>query len=360
MSADLSVVICSLNGAAGVDRCLHALAAQKDVDLQVIVVDDGSTDETSAVASEHGVTVIRHEVNRGLAAARNTGVAAATAPVVAFLDDDCEPEPEWARELLDAYEDGVVGVGGSVVPCAPEGYMLDYLRRNNPLLPLELDLAHSEKLLYRLYLYVLRQWQSAEHHGKRDVYSLVGANMSFVRSALQRKGFDERFRFGAEDLDMCLQLPREFPGARLVITPEAVVKHHFLPSLRDTVRRNRSYGRGCARLYRKWPSMRPTIYPGPVLVAALLIAAVFVPLLFVVAVALPMLMYPKGLRLAVASRRPSCMLDAYVQLAAEAYGNVGYVQGLWTYRHLVPELAMTTAEAEVPQAKTPVRASAWK
>ena len=81
MSADLSVVICSLNGAAGVDRCLHALASQKDVDLQVIVVDDGSTDETSAVANEHGVTVIRHEVNRGLAAARNTGIAAATAPV---------------------------------------------------------------------------------------------------------------------------------------------------------------------------------------------------------------------------------------------------------------------------------------
>ena len=80
MSADLSVVICSLNGAAGVDRCLHALAAQKDVELQVIVVDDGSTDDTSDVAREHGVTVIRHEVNRGLAAARNTGVQAATAP----------------------------------------------------------------------------------------------------------------------------------------------------------------------------------------------------------------------------------------------------------------------------------------
>ena len=46
MSADLSVVICSLNGAAGVDRCLRALAAQKDVELQVIVVDDGSTDDT--------------------------------------------------------------------------------------------------------------------------------------------------------------------------------------------------------------------------------------------------------------------------------------------------------------------------
>ena len=56
MSADLSVVICSLNGAAGVDRCLSALAAQKDVDLELIVVDDGSTDDTSEVARQHGVT----------------------------------------------------------------------------------------------------------------------------------------------------------------------------------------------------------------------------------------------------------------------------------------------------------------
>ena len=65
MPADLSVIICSLNGAAGVDRCLHALASQKDVELQIIVVDDGSTDNTSDVAREHGATVFRHETNRG-------------------------------------------------------------------------------------------------------------------------------------------------------------------------------------------------------------------------------------------------------------------------------------------------------
>src|SRR3984885_8064155 len=121
MSADLSVVICSLNGAAGVDRCLRALADQKDVELQVIVVDDGSTDDTSEVGRERGATVIRHEVNRGRAAGRNPG------RLVAFLDDDCEPEPEWARELLAGYDDGAVGVGGSVVPCAPAGFMLGYL-----------------------------------------------------------------------------------------------------------------------------------------------------------------------------------------------------------------------------------------
>lgn len=360
VATDLSVVICSLNGAAGVDRCLSTLAVRSDVNLQVIVVDDGSTDDTSAVAACHGVTVIRHKVNRGLAAARNTGIAAATAPVVAFLDDDCEPEPGWARQLLDAYADGVIGVGGDIVPCGPEGLMLGYLRRNNPLLPLELNLAHSEKLLYRLYLYLLRQWQPEEHHEKRDVYSLVGANMSFARSALQKKGFDERFRFGAEDLDICLRLPRDYPGARLVVAPGAVVRHHFVPSLRDTVRRSRSYGRGCARLYRKWPSMRPTIFPGPVLVIALLAASIAFPVLLVAALAIPLLLYPKGLRLAVSLRNPACVLDSYVQLAEEAYGNVGYVQGLWTYRHLLPEPAGTTAETGARRAMTPVGSSTWE
>ena len=337
MSAELSVVICSLNGAPGVDRCLSALAAQKDVDLQVIVVDDGSTDDTSEVAREHGVLVLRHETNRGASAARNTGIRAATAPVVAFLDDDCEPESEWARELVDAYEDGVIGVGGAVVPVAPKGFMLGFLRRNNPLLPLELNLAHSQGLLYRFYLYVLRQWATDGRHDKRAVYALVGANMSVRRALVAETGFDERFRFGAEDTDLSIQLQTRYPQGRLMLAPDAVVRHHFKPSLRDTLRRSRSYGRGGAKLYRKWPTMRPTIFPWPVLTFGLLVASIFVPYLLVAAVVLPLLTYPKGLRLAASTRQPSCLLDAYVQLAQETCADIGYVQGLWQARGLAPE-----------------------
>jgi glycosyltransferase involved in cell wall biosynthesis len=341
MPADLSVVICSLNGAAGVDRCLTALAEQKDVDLQVIVVDDGSTDETSEVARGHGVTVLRHETNRGASAARNTGTRAATAPVVAFLDDDCEPEPQWARELVDAYEEGVVAVGGPVIPTGPAGFMLGFLRRNNPLAPLEMNLAQSAKLLYRLSRYVLRQWAPEERHDEREVYTLVGANMSVLRAATPEVGFDERFRFGAEDLDICLQLRRRFPEGRLILTPGAVVRHHFKPSLRDTLRRSRVYGRGGAKLYLKWPALRPTIMPGPVLVLALVAAAVFLPYLLAVAAVLPQLMYPKGLRLALSSRRISYVLDPYVQLAQESYANIGYLQGLRQYRGLAAEPAIS-------------------
>ena len=358
MSADLSVIICSLNGAAGVDRCLRALAAQKDVELHVIVVDDGSIDGTSAIAREHGATVIRHETNRGLAAARNTGIHVTLAPIIAFLDDDCEPEPEWARELLDAYEDDVIGVGGDVLVQSPRGFMLGYLIRNNPLLPLEISLARSEKLLYRLCVYLRRQWLPEERHDKQEVYSLVGANMSFRREVLRRTGFDERFRFGAEDVDLCLQLRRDFPDTRLVVNPDAKVKHYFLPTMRDNLRRSRSYGRGCARLYRKWPSKRPTIFPGPALVLVLLLASVFLPVLLLAAVTLPQLMYPKGLRLAFALRQPACALDAYVKLAEETYENAGYLQGLWQYRHLAPEPLGATADTAKSRGKVPTGLSA--
>lgn len=353
LTADLSVVICSLNGADGVDRCVRALSKQKDVELQVIVVDDGSSDDTSEVALQHGVTVIRHEVNRGLAAARNTGISAATAPVVAFLDDDCEPEPTWARHLLDAYEDDVTGVGGDVIPCAPPGYMLGYLTRNNPLLPLESSLTRSEALPYRLYLYLLRQWTPLERHDRREVYSLVGANMSFRRSVLNVENFDERFRFGGEDFDICLRLPRVFPGTRLVLNPAAEVRHHFLPSLRDTLRRSRSYGRGGARIYRKWPSIRPTIFPGPFLMLALLIASAFLPVLLITGLLLPQLLYPLGVRRAVTLRKPACLLDAYVQLAAEAAGNIGYLQGIWQFRNLLPVPAGMTTTPSKPRDRAP-------
>jgi glycosyltransferase involved in cell wall biosynthesis len=201
LSLKLSVVICSLNGAAGVDRCIRALATQTiRSSLEVILVDDGSTDATSQVGRGHAVTVVRHATNLGLAAARNSGLEAATAPVVAFLDDDCEPEPQWAEQLLAGYEEGVIGVGGPILPRGRDGFMLGFLVRNNPLKPQELSLAKSNRLLYRFNLYLRRQWTQVQEFARQDIYSFAGANMSFRRQTLIDVGrFDTRFRFGAEE-----------------------------------------------------------------------------------------------------------------------------------------------------------------
>ena len=148
MSPRLSVVICSRDGAAGVGRCLRALAAQTiRPALEVIVVDDGSADGTGDVARGHGAIVLRHETSRGPAAARNTGARVASAPILAFLDDDCEPEPGWAEQAAAAFHDDVIGVAGAVLAGGRPGFMLGYLARHNPLEPQELSLARSSLAL---------------------------------------------------------------------------------------------------------------------------------------------------------------------------------------------------------------------
>ncbi len=340
MHPDLTVVIPTLNGASGVDRCLRALAAQSiRPRMEILVVDDGSTDDTVPVAQAHGATVLSHPANLGIAAARNTGLNAATADIVAFLDDDCEPEPEWAHHLLSGYaEDDVVGVSGPIIPRTPPGYLSGFLTRNNPLVPLELELTESYSLPYRFCLYLRRQWSAQPRTGPRDVYSFAGANMSFSRKALFQAGqFDERFRFGAEELDLCMRVAQSLPGARLAFVPTARVVHHFKPQLRDTLRRSRSYGIGSARLHRKWPSLPPTMFPGPVLVLMLLAAAVWRPALAIAAAVTPLVLYPRGLRAAIREHQAPAVLDAYVQLAQETCEDVGIIQGFWRFRRLAPE-----------------------
>jgi glycosyltransferase involved in cell wall biosynthesis len=332
--ARLSVVLGSLNGAAGVGRCLRALGEQTiRSSLEVIVVDDGSTDATSDVAGWHGALVIRHPDNRGISAARNSGVQAASAPVVAFLDDDCEPEPRWAEQLLAGYGDDVVAVGGPLVPTGEPGLMLSYLTRHNPLEPQELELARSSSPGYRLWAYLRRQWAPPRRGARRDVLSFASANMSVRRQEfLEIGGFDERIRFGSEDEDLCWRLRRAFPKQRLVFVPGARARHHFTSSLRDTLRRRRAYGRGSAMMFRKWPDTGPVLFPAPVIVLVLLALSVRRPALAVVTAAAPLLFYPAGLRTAFAQRQPRCALDAYLQLAQEACDDVGFIQGLWRYR----------------------------
>ena len=339
LSPRLSVVICSLNGAVGLDRCLRALAAQTiRSSLEFIVVDDGSTDNTSDVARAHGTIVIRHVTNCGTSISRNSGVNLSSAPIVAFLDDDCEPEPQWAENLLAGYDMHTFGVGGPLLVGGATGFMLRYLARHNPLDPQELTLAKSDKLPYRLYLYLRRQWLQPKQCRRRAVFSLASANMSVRRQAfLEVGGFDKHILFAGEDEDLCRRLRLAFPTRHLIFTPDARVIHHFKPSIRDTLRRSLAYGYGAGRMYCKWSNVRPTFFPWPVLVLAIVVLSVRFPALIVLAVLLPHLFYPGGLRAAFVEHRAQCLLDAYVQLAEEACADVGFLQGLWRFRHLAPE-----------------------
>jgi glycosyltransferase involved in cell wall biosynthesis len=335
----MSVILCSYNGAAGVDQCLRALDAQTvRPALEVIVVDDGSTDATSEVARGYDVVLVCHEHNKGVAAGRNSGVRRATAPLIAFLDDDCEPDPGWAEQLLQHFAEGMVALGGELAVGGRAGFMHGYLARHNPLGPQELSLAAGSSLPYRFWLYLRRQWQLPPQTRQRDVFTMPTANLALRRADfLHIGGFDDRVHFAGEDDDLCRRLRLAFPAGRLVYRPSARVVHHFDLALSDTLRRRRAYGRGAAFMFRKWPDVPPVIFPWPVVMAVVLAASVAYPVLLGVAALLPQLLYPQGVRAAAAGRGAACLLDPYVQLAEESATDLGFAQGLWIFRRLLAE-----------------------
>jgi glycosyltransferase involved in cell wall biosynthesis len=332
----ISVVVCTLNGARRLERCLSAVRRQTiGDDLQLIVVDDGSSDDSAEVASVYGAEVIRHPVNRGLAAARNTGIAAACAPVVATLDDDCDAEAGWAERLLGGFVDGVVGVGGEATPASGGGYLGGYLERNNPLAPLEIDLAADNRIAYRFALYLLRNVKRAPS-GERTVQAFATANGAFRTAALRQiGGFDEGFRSdeGGEDLDVCLRIGDAYGPGALRFEPSAVIHHHFDTDRRAFFRRYRSYGMGAARLYCKRADLAPTIFPFPALIAGLLVWSRGRVSRLTVAAVLPQLLFPNGWRNALRRRSLAPLLDCYLRLAEETNLNLGFFVGLWRCRH---------------------------
>jgi glycosyltransferase involved in cell wall biosynthesis len=110
----LTVVLSTFNRADVMVRTLDAVLAQEGVDVDVVVVDDGSTDATpgrlaEAAERDPRVRPVRQD-NAGLSASRNTGLAAATGRWVVFLDDDDVPDPGWLAALARPTDDPEVGI----------------------------------------------------------------------------------------------------------------------------------------------------------------------------------------------------------------------------------------------------------
>jgi O-antigen biosynthesis protein len=226
-SPRISVVVCTHNGARTLPECLDGLDRLVYPDYEVIVVSDGSTDESVDIARRHDVKLIRSD-HVGLAEARNAGLRAATGEVIAYIDDDARPDPHWLAYLADSFRDGRwAAVGGPNLAPRGEGWKAE-------------SVAHAPGGP----LHVLVSDREAEH--------IPGCNMAFRREALEAiAGFDPIFRAAGDDVDICWRL-REC-GLRIGFNAAAAVWHRRRDSLAAYWRQQRGYGEAEALVERKWP-----------------------------------------------------------------------------------------------------------
>lgn len=214
----VSVVVCTRNRSAALTGALEAVL---DVEYpaerwELIIVDNASTDDTPEIAwrvaetDPDRVRVIT-ETEIGLSAARNAGVAAARAPLIAFIDDDAFPEPGWLEATVDGFDPpDVMCVGGPVAPII-EGDLPQWFRGR--FLPYLTVWDLGDEVLDLRYNEVPR-----------------GANIAFRRSGLDRVGgFSPHLgRKGAsllscEESELCLRFERA--GDRTLYLPGARVRH---------------------------------------------------------------------------------------------------------------------------------------
>ncbi|MSU37221.1 MAG: glycosyltransferase [Pedosphaera sp.] len=220
----VSVVVASYNGASTLEACLRSLSSLRYPNYDVILVDDGSTDGTAAIASRFpAIRQICHEQNRGLSAARNSGINAATGEIIAFTDSDCRADEDWLHYLIgDLLRQGGVGIGG-----------------HNFLPPDDSPIAAAVMASPGGPAHVLLDDEQAEH--------IPGCNMAFYKTSLDEiGGFNPVFRAAGDDVDVCWRLQER--GGLLGFSPSGFVWHNRRNSIRAYLRQQKGYGRAEALL----------------------------------------------------------------------------------------------------------------
>ncbi|MEZ4866324.1 MAG: glycosyltransferase family 2 protein [Caldilineaceae bacterium] len=116
----ISVIVPTYNRAACIERSIRSILSQTWSDFEVIIVDDGSTDETQQVITTIDDLRLRYhyQSNRGVSAARNAGVMLAKSKLLVFLDSDDEAQPDWLQQIACTFEtDNQIGIvcGGVII-----------------------------------------------------------------------------------------------------------------------------------------------------------------------------------------------------------------------------------------------------
>jgi GT2 family glycosyltransferase len=211
----ISVVVVNLDRKDLLRKCLLSLMHQRDVSLEIILVDNGSSDGSADMVQNEfpSALIIRNSTNQGFCAANNQGIEAASGPFVALLNNDAEADPLWLAELMRAIQSCAdVGMAASKILVYEDpsridkaGHLIYFDGQNRGRGSGELD--------------------SGQYDTMEDVLFPDGCAAMYRREMLnQIGGFDEDFFAYADDAELGLRA--RIAGWRCIYAPKAVVRHH--------------------------------------------------------------------------------------------------------------------------------------
>lgn len=239
----VSVVIPVRNRPMDIERCLESIinCHYPSEKLEVIVVDDASTDLTKEAVRQYPVQLIEMNRNVGQSRCRNIGVKAAKGDIIAFTDSDCVVNKDWLSKLTEPFKDPLVGVVGGGVDSYGTSRILDrYEEARSPL--------HMGE-------------RSGEIGPNRQVPYVPTCNVLIRREAfLQVGGFKEEMRVG-EDVDLIWRiLLKDYKGWYV---PEGRIRHQHRNQFLHFIRRRAQYASSEALLEKNFIFNRKKLFVSP-------------------------------------------------------------------------------------------------
>ncbi|MBA2353894.1 MAG: glycosyltransferase [Acidobacteria bacterium] len=233
-----TVIVAARNSAPTIAACLRSLQAQDFASAEIILVDDGSDDDTAAIGRAAAVRVVRSPPV-GASAARNIGIELARGDVIAFTDGDCIAAPGWLGALVKGLRTtGATGVGGRQVNVFP---------------PAQQRLRAGFEAFFRVAS-VLSDYTRGDDRPRRVAHN-ASCCSAYRAEALRAVGGFTAGLWPGEDVDLDLRLAAT--GAIFFYVPGAVVHHHRPGTFAWFRRMMRRYGEAERRLVRRHGRARP-------------------------------------------------------------------------------------------------------
>jgi len=232
ITQSVSIVIPTFNGASRIGQCLDALLGQARwgiSEVEIIVVNDGSTDNTSKVVSRYPEVRLINQANEGPAAARNRGAREAKGDILLFTDDDCVPKSNWLHSILEPFkEPDVVGAKGA------------YRTRQKSTVARFVQIEYEDR--YRLM-------EGEDKIDFVDTYSAAFRRDRF----LEMNGYDTSFPVAcAEDIELSYRMSAR--GWTMMFVPSAIVYHTHPGNLSRYLRKKYKFAYWRVLAVRKNPS----------------------------------------------------------------------------------------------------------